>query len=196
MVTEPALDRRRQVVVAGHVGDVDMARSLLDDDDARVRAGALGALHRCQELTVAELRGGLSDSDAVVRRRSVTIAATRTDGDLLGLLDDVDPTVIEVAAWACGERPFDDRIVERLIVMATEHLEPLCREAAVAALGALEATEAVPAIIAACTDKPAIRRRAVLALTPFDGPDVTAALQQALEDRDWQTRQAAEDLLA
>jgi hypothetical protein len=35
-----------------------------------------------------------------------------------------------------------------------------------------------------------------LALAPFDGPEVTAALEKALLDRDWQVRQAAEDLLA
>jgi len=40
-----------------------------------------------------------------------------------------------------------------------------------------------------------VRRRAVLALAPFDGPEVDEALRTALEDRDWQVRQAAEDLL-
>jgi hypothetical protein len=39
-----------------------------------------------------------------------------------------------------------------------------------------------------------VRRRAVLALAPFDGPQVDAAIAAALEDRDWQVRQAAEDL--
>ena len=38
-------------------------------------------------------------------------------------------------------------------------------------------------------------RRAVLALAPFTGPAVDAALADALQDRDWQVRQAAEDLL-
>jgi hypothetical protein len=41
-----------------------------------------------------------------------------------------------------------------------------------------------------------VRRRAVLALAPFDGPAVDAAVAAALEDRDWQVRQAAEDLRA
>jgi HEAT repeat protein len=49
--------------------------------------------------------------------------------------------------------------------------------------------------LSACQDKPAIRRRAVLALAPFDSPEVELALKAALEDRDWQVRQAAEDLL-
>ncbi len=39
-----------------------------------------------------------------------------------------------------------------------------------------------------------MRRRAVIALAPFDGPEVDAALAAALGDRDWQVRQAAEDL--
>jgi len=32
-------------------------------------------------------------------------------------------------------------------------------------------------------------------VAPFDGPEVDAALRAALDDRDWQVRQAAEDLL-
>jgi HEAT repeat protein len=44
-------------------------------------------------------------------------------------------------------------------------------------------------------DKPAVRRRAVLALAPFGGADVEAALRQATTDRDWQVRQAAVDLV-
>jgi HEAT repeat protein len=51
-------------------------------------------------------------------------------------------------------------------------------------------------VLRACDDKPAIRRRAVLALAAFDDPAVEARLRHALEDRDWQVRQAAEDLLA
>ena len=44
-----------------------------------------------------------------------------------------------------------------------------------------------------------MRRRAVLALAPFLDPgtraaEVTAALDRARTDRDWQVRQAAEDL--
>jgi hypothetical protein len=34
----------------------------------------------------------------------------------------------------------------------------------------------------------------VLALAPFEGPEVDAALARALTDRDWQVRQAAEDI--
>ena len=47
----------------------------------------------------------------------------------------------------------------------------------------------------AMSDKAAVRRRAVLALAPFGGPEVEAALRQARADRDWQVRQAAVDLV-
>ena len=41
-----------------------------------------------------------------------------------------------------------------------------------------------------------MRRRGVLALAAFDGPEVTEALERLCADRDLQVRQAAEDLLA
>ena len=78
---------------------------------------------------------------------------------------------------------------------ATSHADPLVREAAVAALGAQGDASALPAVLAATSDKPAIRRRAVLALAAFEGDEVEARLQSALTDPDWQVRQAAEDLL-
>jgi len=68
-------------------------------------------------------------------------------------------------------------------------------EAAVAALGAIGDPAGLPAVLAALDDKPAIRRRAAVALAAFDGPDTEAALRRCLEDRDWQVRQVAEDLL-
>jgi len=75
------------------------------------------------------------------------------------------------------------------------HADPLAREAAVAALGALGDPAGLPAILTACADRPAVRRRAVLALSPFTGTEVDAAIERALTDKDWQVRQAAEDLL-
>ena len=61
--------------------------------------------------------------------------------------------------------------------------------------GAIGDPRGLPTILHACTDKPAVRRRAVLALAPFEGDEVDVALQTALTDRDWQVRQAAEDVV-
>ena len=162
-----------------------------------MRATALAALERMGRLTVADLEAGLADPDATVRRRAAQLAAGHPRPDLVPLLGD-EPLVAEMAAWALGERAGAQdgaaRVVQALSEMAREHGDPLCREAAVAALGAIGDPRGLPAILAATRDKPAIRRRAVLALAPFEGPEVDEALARAAEDRDWQVRQAAEDL--
>jgi len=148
-------------------------------------------------LGTAELTAAAGDPEVVVRRRAAEEAGrTEAEVDVLALLRDEDALVVEATAWACGERrPVADGTVEALTAVAADHEDPLCREAAVAALGAIGDPAGLPAILAATTDKPAVRRRAVIALAPFEGEDVEAALQRALEDRDRQVRQAAEDLL-
>ena len=193
--TSDAIERRRAVVVAGHTGDASVPRSHLGDADADVRAAALGALDRIGVLDDRVVTDAFSDPSPIVRRRAVELAATRPEIALHGPLDDADPTVVEVAAWACGEHEeVDDDELRRLIELATDADEPLVREAAAAALGAIGDERGLPAILAACTDKPHVRRRAVLALAPFDGDEVEAAIDRALGDRDWQVRQSAEDL--
>ncbi len=109
-----------------------------------------------------------------------------------------DPELSEVAAFALGELVMDhdtkQDAVAALGQQATTNEDALSRESAVAALGALE--DGLSFVLAATQDVATVRRRAVLALAPFEGPDVDEALQAALSDRDWQVRQAAEDLLA
>jgi HEAT repeat protein len=199
----PHTARRRDVALAGHTGDETLARSGLSDDNASVRATALGALARLHALTDPDVDAAIADNDPIVRRRAAeVIAAERASaapagGWLRTLLADRDATVVEVAAWAAGElERHDAETVVALGALATEHRDALVREAAVAALGAIGDAAGLPWILAATTDKPAVRRRAVLALAPFEGPAVDAALAKALKDRDWQVRQAAEDLLA
>ena len=227
---------RRQAAIAGHTGDIDAARALLDHPVAKVRATALGAMNRMSALKESELCRALTDIDPGVRRRaceetarwSGTIAASsdRTPrGDSLDadahtdlrepdthdqppdrlpkvlaealtdrLLDD-DNTVVEIAAWAWGERPpATERSFELILTITTDHDDALCREAAVAALGALGDIRALPTILQATKDRATVRRRAIIALAPFDGPEVNEALERARTDRDWQVRQAAEDL--
>ena len=99
-----------------------------------------------------------------------------------------------MAAWAAGERPRPRPVIDRVEAIVRGHKDPLCREAAVAALGALGDEQSLAVILEALNDRPPIRRRAVLALAPYEGPQVDEALQRALSDRDWQVRQAAEDL--
>lgn len=189
--------RRRRAALAGHQGDAPGARRLLADPDPGVRATALGALARLGVVTDAELGAAAADPDPAVRCRAAEVVASGAAGvPLLGLLADPDAAVAEVAAWASGERPtVEPDAVERLADLTTGHEDPLVREAAVAALGAIGDRRGLAAILAATKDRATVRRRAVLALAPFDGPEVEQALRRALDDRDWQVRQAAEDLL-
>lgn len=175
----------------------ELAATVRDADDPRVRAYALARLVEGDppEL-VATWRAALADPAAAVRRRAAELAPrfAAPAGPLVPLLGDADVTVIEAAAWALGELG-DAETAPALARVTTEHEEPLAREAAVAALGALGAEAGRAAVLHACTDVATVRRRAVLALAAFDGDDVDRALEAARTDRDWQTRQAAEDLL-
>jgi HEAT repeat protein len=196
-LTETAA-RRRRAARAGHEGDEGAARELLVDEDPGVRGTALGALARLGAIAPADIQRGFGDDDAGVRRRACEVAVGVDGIDLRPMLRDADPAVVEAAAWALGERgPSAADAVADLAAVAVDHGEPLCREAAVAALGAIGDVRGLAAVLeAAASDRPAVRRRAVVALAAFDGPDVERALKTALEDRDWQVRQAAEDLLA
>lgn len=195
---------RRTVAIAGHTGDSDAARDALVDPDPAVRATALGALERLGQLADGELVAGLDDGDAGVRRRAAELAAGHDGVDLVGALRDPDPAVAEAAAWACGERSaVPDAAFGALVELAAgggAGREPSTRESAIAALGALGDDRGLDAVLAGTSDKPAIRRRAVLALAPFLDPDhpradeVGEALERTRTDRDWQVRQAADDL--
>lgn len=190
------VELRRAIVIAGHSGDEAAVRAALTHASGSVRDAALGAMARLGLLTNDLAVIAMSDKDARVRSRIAELSVDLPGLDLAPLLDDHDPMVVEMAAWTCGEHEtVADHIIEKLIQLCTEHEEPLVREAAVAALGAIGDDRGLKAILTACNDKPAVRRRAVLALAPFDGPEVKTALEAALEDRDWQVRQAAEDLL-
>lgn len=196
-VTQASRKRRLEVLLAGHTGDPGPARAALRDDDPALRLAALGALARAQSLDSPDLIDALRDPDPGVRRRAAELAASQVDevlgSALLGILEDPEPLVVEMAAWALGERNAAPDVIEALSHIAEHHEDPLCRESAVAALGALGDPAGLPAILRATTDKPAIRRRAVIALAPFEGEEVDAALVRARSDRDWQVRQAAED---
>lgn len=194
MAQSPDPDRAA-VVLAGTTADVDVLDRASASADPVLRILSLGARRRAGRLDDTHVHAGLADDDRDVRCRAIELAVDRTI-DLVPALDDVDDLVVETAAWALGERENDDaRAVAALRRVGADHPVAICREAAIAALGAIGHPDGLPTILGGLDDKPPVRRRAVLALAPFDGPEVTAALERALEDRDRQVRQAAEDLL-
>jgi HEAT repeat protein len=195
---DPA-SRRLAAALAGHQRNESGARRALADPAPVVRATALGALARAGALRLTDVATSIKDAAPEVRARAAELVAALGPG-AAGLasaaLGDRDARVVEAAAFALGElgEAAAGPPVAALATVADGHGDALCREAAVAALGAIGDPAGLPAILAATVDKPAVRRRAVLALAPFDGPDVDAALDRARTDRDWQVRQAAEDL--
>ncbi len=203
-----AVDRAARIAALGHADQLPTgAEAELDaavsDAEPVVRAAAVGALVRAAERSRAEVawQRAATDPAPEVRRRAAELAPLLGGAEparpLVELLNDDEVTVVDTAAWALGELgepAVTAGAVPALAKIVEKHDDPLAREAAVAALGALGDPAGLPAILAACTDKPAVRRRAVLALAPFEGEQVDAAIEKALTDRDWQTRQAAEDL--
>jgi HEAT repeat protein len=189
-------------MVAGHRGDAVAARRRLADRDPRVQEVALGALARLGALSAQDVARALTEGSVRVRRRAVDAApSVRGRGSrvtllpvLMRALDDPDPLVVVGAAWTLAERRHRPA-VPALADTARAHDDARCREAAVAALGAIGDPAGLPAVVAALEDKPTVRRRATVALAGFDDARVEPALRRAAQDRDWQVRQAAEELL-
>jgi hypothetical protein len=202
-VTDAPLDdaqplRPVDVVLAGHRGDVATARRGFASLDPAAREVAIGALDRLGALDEGALVQALSDDTPAVRRRACDIAATFDGTDelrrsLSASLHDDDALVVEAACWALGEQRTADAI-PALSHVARSHADIRAREAAVAALGAIGEPAGLGAVLDALGDKPTVRRRAVVALAAFEGEEVTAALERAAADRDWQVREVAEIL--
>ncbi len=190
--------RYRAVVVAGHTGDAATVAAHRNDESATVRQAALAASHRLGLCSADELRAAFVDPDSAVRARAAELSVVVDGIDPTPLLTDPDPAVVEVACFACGEIDWalsSSAPVQQLGQIATGHEDPLCRESAAAALGAIGDPAGLEAVLAACQDRVTVRRRATLALAAFDSPRADEALHRALNDKDWQVRQAAEDLL-
>ena len=197
------MDATARAAAAATMSDWPALAALARNDDApRVRAVAIARLvtDAPRDVSRPVWTDAAADIDPRVRLRAAQVAPrlgrSAASSTLLALLADADPWVVEAAAYAIGEHPRpSSRAVAALVTATTSHPDPLVREAAVAALGAIGDPSTLPVVLHACDDKPAIRRRAVLALAAFEGEQVEERLRRALEDHDWQVRQAAEDLL-
>ena len=177
---------------------VEVLRTNLHGAVPRHRILALRGVVRQGLVTSDDWRSALRDGDVTVRREALNqIAHVEIDDDvltaLMSCLDDEDALVVDGAVFALGEHLYVGA-VERLCLIATGHDDARCRESAVAALGAIGDDRARPAILGALDDKPPVRRRAIVALSNFEGPDIDEALLRASEDRDWQVRAAVNQL--
>ena len=177
-------------------GDLALAREAFTNPDPRVRASSIAVLSENKELDDELVTVALADIHPPVRASLARAACSNKAVPIVRLLNDQDSRVVEVACWAAGEREeSEDVVVEMLSTIALDHDDALCRESAVAALGAIGDSRGLESILQATQDIATVRRRAVIALAPFEGQAVSDALEVALTDRDWQVRQAAEDIL-
>jgi HEAT repeat protein len=169
----------------------DMIAARLDDPDQRVVEAAA--------WTCGEKVSAMSAGPVDFERARIGEGHSRREG--------VSPALVRFAHGPLGPRPrphepesladslgLSEPIVTALMGVARTHADPLCREAAIAALGAIAHPDGLPAVLAGLDDRPEVRRRAVIALAPFDGPEVEAALERAGNDRDKQVRTAAAEL--
>lgn len=171
----------------------------LTSPQARHRVLALRAGVRRGIVSLDQWRTALSDPEVTARREALTLLAyeaidfNRVAPLVLEALNDEDALVVDGAIFALAEHLYVDA-VEQLSTIALGHEDARCRESAVAALGALGDDRGRHAVLAALEDKPPVRRRAIVALSNFEGPDIEAALARASEDRDWQVRAAVDQL--
>ena len=202
MANDPTLASALHLTLlrARHLGGVDLevARRALHSTESRDRVLARRALAHHQLLQRDEWLEALGDDSPEARRDALEWIARGTSDERVldgvrASLDDADPLVCEAACFALGELT-DLQSVEALCRVVRDHDDPRCREAALGALGALGDERAVPAIIEALNDKAPVRRRAVVALAAFEGPEVDAALERSRDDRDWQVRAAIDQL--
>ena len=186
---------RQRVIELSLNGEFQVVTEYLEHPDPDVRATALRVLDNEGKLEKGIVERSLSDSAFKVRNALAYLISTNRDIPAMKFLLDEDAEIVEVACWGIGERGDTSAEVLDVLQSITEsHSDSLCRESAVAALGALGNRDALGSILKAVEDIATVRRRAVLALAPFDGPEVELAIAKALEDRDWQVRQAAEDI--
>ena len=186
---------RQRIIELSLNGEFQVVTEYLEHPEPDVRATALRVLDNEGKLEKGIVERSLSDSAFKVRNALAYLISRNRDIPAMKFLLDEDAEIVEIACWGIGERGDASAEVLDVLQSITEsHSDSLCRESAVAALGALGNRDALGSILKAVEDIATVRRRAVLALAPFDGPEVELAIAKALEDRDWQVRQAAEDI--
>lgn len=83
-----AAELRRDVVIAGHTGDVERVRAALRHDDATVREAAFGAMARLGLFSTELASTGIGDPHPRVRGRVAELCAELPGFDLGPLLND------------------------------------------------------------------------------------------------------------
>lgn len=165
--------------------DADIRRLAISACSGRVTASVAGHL---TELLAA-------DPNARVRAEAAEVLSEVGSSALAPLLAATkDPAAVVREAIATGLGELEDSAALPWLLEAAAHdQDKLVREASVAALGAIADEAAVALLLQLVTDgPPQVRRRCVVALSVFEGPQIEAAIRAARDDRNPMVREAAE----
>lgn len=183
----------------------------LAENGVAVAATALTLADACPRRAAARLLG---QSELATASRALRDAARHSDGRvreaaLLGIgiredsanyqaavkgIDDRDPEVVRMAAWALGEYERTESVP--LLLPLLKRSEAGIRVAAAYALGEIEDPSAVPGLAALLKDESVeVRMAAVDALGSIEAPTVTPQLVLAMKDRDAEVRRRAAEAL-
>ena len=182
---------REQLVALTNNPDV-----FLTSDDpilARMATTALSPAQAMENLhTLAALTAGSDPSIRAAATEKLGTCGPGAMGILDGLGDDPDPTVREALATAYGEIGSPHAVLW-LSTAARDDSDRHVKEAATAALGAIGDDAGLETLLLLINDgPPAVRRRAIAAITVFDDERVEPAIRRAALDRNPGVREAAE----
>lgn len=170
--------------------------SFLRHDDPELRRLAVAAVTPSPEATATIARLLSADPVPAVRRECAEVLGMTGTGDaslLLKALRDPEAMVREAAATGLGELGASETVTTLEAVADDPDEDKLVREAAVASLGAIGDTAALPVLLRlVAAGPPQLRRRCVVALSVFEGPQVERAIRDAANDRNPMVREAAE----
>jgi HEAT repeat protein len=179
-----AVASARALAVGDGADATERLRHLLDDPDGHVRAAAVNALRHAPEREAVDLASARLDDPATgVRSAALTVLArvapARTRPAAVAALRDPDAALRVVAGralGACGVGALDD-VLDALV-------DPLSADGAIAAVRAIDGSEAIHRIRAFAVDAAAqAGRYREAALGVPDGGPVAALLADALLDR-------------
>jgi HEAT repeat protein len=170
--------------------------SFLKSSDEVLRRIAVTALDRSAAVAHFELLAPLArdevDSVRTAAAEKLGLCGSAGVHLLEALRNDPVAAVRESVATAYGELR-DPNAIPWLAEVGKSDEDRQVREAAVAALGAIDDDSAIePLLLAIAEGPPQVRRRAIAAITVYDDPRVESAIRKAALDRNPGVREAAE----
>jgi HEAT repeat protein len=188
--------QRAELVRAFISNDINTLLESLDSDDEKEVAAGLSYLVHLRQINAKKILKFLeSPSAAIKRRAALGLSDLKPDKSVISkmieALEDGDPIFVSYLLYAMGELKFKEfaKPIEQTIL---NHPDERVREFGVGALGAIGDKESLNTIIICLKDhKARVRRRAILALASYKGPEVEKAIESAKSDRDYQVRQNA-----